>query len=164
MHGPPLKRWSSGVPPGRFGRVGIVESPPAIGVKEEIKITFDKVGWRALEERAAEERLGLDELVALALSYFESELSSGRAATAVPRFRRTPARGESRTLTIEIDEGCKRRVEQEAERLGVALERVYEHSALLLLADLDAGRVAEQVVRRARSGAGSPRSGRGTSA
>jgi hypothetical protein len=132
-------------------------------VKEDIKITFDEFGWRALEERAAEEGVGLDELVALALSYLESELPNDRAATDVPRFRRAP-RGETRTLTIEIDEDVMGRLEEEGERRGVALERVCEHAALFLLADLDAGRVAEQVIQRARSGTGPPRFGPGTSA
>ena len=50
-----------------------------------MKITFNEFGWRALEERAAEEGAGLDEMVSLALSYYESELSSGRVATDIPR-------------------------------------------------------------------------------
>jgi len=140
-----------------------VESRPSIGVKEEIKITFDEFGWRALNERAVEEGASLAELVSLALSYYESELSSPRAATDVPRFRQAP-RGEARSLTIEIDEEVMRRIAEEGERRGVAVERVYEHAALLFLADLDAGRVAQQVIRRARSGAGPPRFGPGTSA
>jgi hypothetical protein len=133
-----------------------------VDVKEEIKITFDEFGWRALSERAVEEGASLDELVSLALSYYESELSSARAATDVPRFRQAP-RGEARSLTIEIDEDVMRRIAEEGERRGVGLERVCEHAALLFLADLDAGRVAQQVIRRARSGAGPPRFGPGTS-
>ena len=128
-----------------------------------MKITFDEFGWRALNERAVEEGASLDELVSLALSYYESELSSARVATDVPRFRQAP-RGEARSLTIEIDEDVMRRIAEEGERRGVALERVCEHAALLFLADLDAGRVAQQVIRRARSGAGPPRFGPGTSA
>jgi hypothetical protein len=125
-------------------------------VKDEIKITFDEFGWHALQERAADDGTSLDELVSLAISYYESELSSGRAAIEVPRFRRT-TRGEARNVTIEADAEVMRRIEDEAERRGVALERICEHAALLFLADLDSGRVAEQVIQRARSGAGPPR-------
>jgi hypothetical protein len=146
-----------------FPSAGSVESRPSIDVKEEIKITFDEFGWRALNERAVEEGASLDELVSLALSYYESELSSARVATDVPRFRQAP-RGEARSLTIEIDEDVMRRIAEEGERRGVALERVCEHAALLFLADLDAGKVAQQVIRRARSRAGPPRFGPGTSA
>lgn len=144
-----LVQWC---PSRRFRRAAPVESPPATGVKEEIKITFDDFGWQALEERAAEEGVGLEELLSLALRHYDSELPNGRAATVVPRFRQAPANGETRAIALEIDDGTVRRLEQEAERRGVALERIYEHAALLFLADLDAGRVAEQVVRRARSG------------
>jgi len=128
-----------------------------------MKITFDEFGWRSLEERAAEEGTSLDEFLSLALSYYESELSSGRAAIEVPRFRQTPG-GEARTVTVEIDGEVMRRVEDEGERRGVAVERVCEYAALFFLADLDAGRVAEQVIQRARSGAGPPRFRPGPSA
>ena len=43
------------------------------------------------------------------------------------------------------------RLEQEAERQGLPLARLCEHAALLYLADLDAGRLAERIVRRAGS-------------
>jgi hypothetical protein len=125
-------------------------------MNEEIAITFDDFGWEALEERAAEQRVSLEELISLALGYYDSELPSGRAAAIVPRFRRGPAKGETRTLTLRLEEGTMPRLECEAERRGVAFERVCEHAALLFLADLDSGKVAEEVVRRARS-----RSGRG---
>jgi hypothetical protein len=132
-------------------------------VKLEIPITFDEFGWRALEERASADRLELEQFVALACSYYESELAAERAATVVPRFRRPPADGETRTLELELDDPCLPRLEREAERLGIALERVCEHAVLLFLADLDAGRVAERIVRRARPAGTSPRSGGETS-
>jgi|SRR5215470_12659569 len=118
-----------------------------------MKITFDEFGWSALEERAAEERLGLEGLVSLALTYYESELSSGRAAIEVPRFRRRPNGGETRDMAISIDQASMRRLREEAERRGVSLERLCEHACMLLLADLDSGQVAERVIERARFGA-----------
>jgi hypothetical protein len=130
-------------------------------MKEEIAITFDDFGWQALEERAAEQRISLEELLSLALGYYDSELPSGRAATGVPRFRRTPANGETRTLALEVEGGTMPRLEREAERRGVALEQVCEHAALFFLADLDSGKVAEEVVRRARSKPGPGPSGSG---
>ena len=145
------------MPPG-----GTIESLRLTRVTEEIKITFDEFGWSALEERSADERLGLEEIIALALTYYESELSSGRAAIDVPRFRRLPAQGRTRTVTIEIDQRSMRRLQQEAERRGVPFERLCEHASLFLLADMDSGMVAERVIERARSGTSSnrPRSDR----
>jgi len=122
-----------------------------VTVKLEISLTFDEFGWRALEEQATLEGIELEQFVALACSYYESELAAERAAAAVPRFRRRSVDGETRALELELGDGCLRGLEQEAERQGVALQRLYEHAALLYLADIDAGRVAERIVRRARS-------------
>jgi hypothetical protein len=126
---------------------------------EEIKITLDDFGWHALEERAADQKVSLEELMSLALTYYDSELPSGRAATAVPRFRQVHAGGETRTLILELEDGTLPRLRREADRRGVPVERVCEHAALLFLADLDSGKVAEEVVRRARSKPGRGRPG-----
>jgi hypothetical protein len=118
-------------------------------VKLEILLTFDEFGWRALEQQANSEGLELELFVAVACSYYESELAAERPAAAVPGFRRRPVDGETRALELELGDGCLRRLQQEAERQEVALERLYEHAALLYLADIDAGRVADRIVRRA---------------
>lgn len=118
----------------------------------EMPITFDQFGWSALEEEADNARLELDQLVALACGYYESELAADRAATLMPRLGQPPAervKRETRTLTLELGEKCLKHLEEEAERLGLPIERLCEHAALLYLADVDAGRVAERIARRA---------------
>lgn len=117
----------------------------------EIELTFDAFGWRALEDQARADGVALTHLVSLSCSYHESQLADDRVATSVPRFRPRPVNGETRTLSLELDEGSLQGIQQEAERQGVSLERLCEHAALLYLADLDAGRVAERVARRAGS-------------
>ncbi len=114
----------------------------------EIPITFDEFGWSALEDRARDERLSLDELVAQAVTYYERELDEERQATRVPRFSPPAIGRETRRLTIELVDGTMRGLEREAERQGVALERLIGHAALLYLADVEAGRVAERIYRR----------------
>ncbi len=116
-----------------------------------ISITLDEFGWSALEDHARGEGLELDRLVALACSYYESELAAGRMATRVPRFGRPATERESRALVLELDARSLERLEQEAERQGLGLERVVEHAAIFYLADLDAGRVAERIIRHAGS-------------
>ena len=121
-------------------------------VRLEIPITFDEFGWSALEDHARAERLELDRLVALACSYYESELSADRTATVPPRFGEPAVERETRTtrtLVLELGAESLRRLEQEAERQGLPLARLCEHAALLYLADLDSGRLAERVVKRA---------------
>jgi hypothetical protein len=116
-------------------------------VELDIPITFDEFGWSALEDQAHAERLGVDRLVAQACSYYGSELAAGRTATRVPRFGQPPVERETRPLALELGAGCLRRLEQEAERQGLGLERLCEHAAMLYLADLDAGRVAERIIQ-----------------
>lgn len=118
-------------------------------VQLEIPITFDEFGWSELEDHARAERLELDRLVALACSYYDSELTAERAATVVPRFGQGAAERATRTnrtLVLELGAECLQRLKQEAERQGLALERLCEHAALLYLADLDAGRLSERIV------------------
>ncbi len=118
-------------------------------IQVETPITFDRFGWDGLEQQARAERLDLAQLVAQACTYYESELEGERPATTAPRFRPPPLGRETRTLTIELSAGCLQRLEQEAERQRLALERLLEHAALLYLADLEAGRIAERIVERA---------------
>jgi hypothetical protein len=114
----------------------------------EIELTFDEFGWQALEERASADRLALPQLVSLSCGYLESQLADERVASSVPRFRRRAAPGEMRVLSLELENGILQRLQQEAERQGISLESLCEHAALLYLADLDAGKVAERIARR----------------
>ena len=116
-----------------------------------MSITLDEFGWSALEDHARAEGLELDRLIALACGYYESELADGRTATRVPRFGKPVTERESRALVIELDARTLKRLEQEAERQGLGRERLVEHAAIFYLADLDAGRVAERIIRRADS-------------
>ncbi|HEY6639020.1 MAG TPA: hypothetical protein VIZ61_15180 [Solirubrobacterales bacterium] len=117
----------------------------------EVSITFDEFGWSVLEDHARAENLSLDRLLALACGYYESELASGRTASRVPRFGQPVSERESRTFLLELDKQTVKRLEEEAERQELGLERLIEHAAIFFLADLDAGRVAERIIRLADS-------------
>jgi hypothetical protein len=58
---------------------------------------------------------------------------------------------ENRVVVLDLDGMTVKGLEQEAERQGLGLERLIEHAAIFFLADLDAGRVAERVIRLADS-------------
>lgn len=123
-----------------------------MSVKLEIPLTFSEFGWLALEERARSEGFELERLLALACSHYAAELAGGRAATIVPRLGQPPVERDTRgtrTLALELGAKCLRRLEQEAERQGVALERLCEHAGLLYLADLDADRAGRGIIPRA---------------
>jgi len=52
-------------------------------------------------------------------------------------------------VTIELDDFGWRSLSEEAERQGVDLEALIEHAAMYYLADVDSGRAAVQIFRRA---------------
>jgi hypothetical protein len=115
-------------------------------IELEIQLTFSEFGWSALEERARSAEVGPERILELACDHYEAELAGGRAATVVPRLGEAPVEREtraSRSLVLELNAACARRLEREAGRQGVSLERLYEHAALLYLADLDADRSAK---------------------
>jgi hypothetical protein len=120
-------------------------------VNLEASIRFDDFGWSQLEDLATTEGVGLDRLLALACTYYVSELSSGRTATRAPRFGQPVTERENRVVVLDLDGMTVKGLEQEAERQGLGLERLIEHAAIFFLADLDAGRVAERVIRLADS-------------
>lgn len=121
------------------------------GVKREASIRFDEFGWSQLEDQARAEGVGVDRLLSLACIYYGSELSTGRTATRAPRFGQPATERESRTFVLELDEQTVKRLEEEAERQDLGIERLIEHAAIFFLAELDAGRVAERIIRLADS-------------
>lgn len=123
-------------------------------MRHELTLTFDEFGWQSLE--AEVRRDGgetLDDLLSCAVAYLDAELPAGRAATHVPRFK-PHSQGVERKVHPELSRDRWERLEREAERQGVALERLLEHAALLYLADIDSGRVAERILDRAEDAGG----------
>jgi hypothetical protein len=53
------------------------------------------------------------------------------------------------SVTIELDDFGWERLRREAQRQSIPLEHLLEHAAMYYLADLDSGRAAVQVFRRA---------------
>lgn len=113
-----------------------------------VTLAFDRFGWSELERQAATERVTAGDLVARAAAHLATELERSRQATTVPRLPLEADR-EARSLTLELREETARDLRLEAERQGLALERLLEHAALLYLADLDAGIVAARIAERA---------------
>ena len=113
----------------------------------EISLAFNDFGWCTLQDQAHADGLELDQLIDLACSYYESQLGSDRTAMRVPRFERSAGGRENRVLQLEIGAETRRLLAQVAFRQGVALVRLLAHAAMFYLADLDTGRVTEQIVR-----------------
>jgi hypothetical protein len=113
----------------------------------EISLTFDEFGWSTLDDHVRAEGLELDQLLALACSYYASELGGERMALRVPRFEEGAER-ETRTFVLELSSEAVEQLEGEAKRQEIRLDRLFEHAAMLYIADLDAGRVAKRITER----------------
>jgi hypothetical protein len=78
--------------------------------------------------------------------YFLAERGRGRSALKVPRFAREASGAEQVELAVALEEADWRALEDEAAKQRVALERLLVHAVLLLIADLDSGRVAVRIM------------------
>jgi hypothetical protein len=120
-------------------------------VKHALTLRFDEFGWESLESEARRDSETLDELLSRAAAYFEAEQATRRAAMLAPGFK-PGGRGVPREVRLEVNRDCWLGLQGEAGRQGVALERLLEHAALLYLADVDSGRVANRVLGCAGDG------------
>jgi hypothetical protein len=118
-------------------------------MRRSLKLALDEFGRATLEGEAARHSVSPGELVGQAIDYYLSDRDSGRAALRVPRFGRTRATTE---LEVEVDVDARTwdEAETEAERQQVSLERLLEHAALYLVADIDSGAVATRLASDAR--------------
>jgi len=114
----------------------------------KLTLALDEFGRTSLEAQARALDVPPAAIVSQAALYLLAELGSERAATKVPRFARgaQPTGAEELELTVVLDPSDWRALEREAERQQVSLERLLVHAALLLLADLDSGRVAMRIL------------------
>jgi hypothetical protein len=98
-------------------------------------------GSEAIEEHARRYRLSVEAVLGRAAEHYLAEGGSERTSRRLPRFRREPAAAAA-PVEIDLEPEVWHALQEEAERQGVPVERVLEHAALLLVADLDAGRAA----------------------
>lgn len=111
-------------------------------------LRFDEFAWGTLEAAALRDGETLEALVTRAVLYYEAELPATRIAMSAPRFK-PPDHGSPRDIALRVPFAPRRRLEAEAARQDVPLEQLYEHAALMYLADIDAGRVADRVLEGA---------------
>jgi hypothetical protein len=113
-------------------------------MRRSLKLALDEFGRATLEGEAARYSVSPGELVGNAVEYFLADRDSGRPALRVPRFARNASAPE---LEVDVDLGDRTwdEAESEATRQGVPLERLLEHAAMYLVADLDSGEVAGRI-------------------
>jgi hypothetical protein len=113
----------------------------------QLTLALDEFGQTSLEAQADALELPPAGLVRQAALYLLAERGSGRPAVKIPRFAREQSNEAAHVeLALELDEADWRALEHEAEEQHVALERLLVHATLLLLADLDSGRIAVRIL------------------
>jgi hypothetical protein len=101
---------------------------------------------RDCAQRCAQQHgLSLPDLLALAAGYYLDEAGSSRPALAPPRGLRLAAHREASEYELELPAAQWAALESLAGERGMELGALLEHAVLLLVADLDSGRVAARV-------------------
>ena len=113
-------------------------------MRRSLKLALDEFGRATLEGEAARYSVSPGELVGNAVKYYLSDLDSGRPALKVPRFARA-ASSPDLEVEVNIDDSAWDQAEAEASRQRIPLERLLEHAAMYLIADLDSGEVAARI-------------------
>ena len=113
-------------------------------MRRSLKLALDEFASATLEGEAARYSVSPGELVGNAVKYYLSDLDSGRPALKVPRFARAASSPEL-DVEVNIDDSAWDQAEAAAARQRVSIERLLEHAAMYLIADLDSGEVAARI-------------------
>lgn len=112
-----------------------------------ITLALDDFGRSSLEAQARALGVPPGGILRQAALYYLAERASDRMSRRVPRFaREQPPEAARLELKVTLDEPDWLALEDEAREQHVSLERLLVHALLLLLADLDSGRVAVRIL------------------
>jgi hypothetical protein len=133
---------------GNAGRSQEEDETPPVSTSTSRKMTlpFDEFGETTLASQAEALDVPRAGIVKQAALYFLAERFSDRLARRIPFFAREEAGEEGIDLTLEFDQEDWDALQQESDDQQTSLERLLVHATLLLLADLDSGRVAIRIL------------------
>jgi hypothetical protein len=118
-------------------------------VGRRVTLTLGDFAAEVLHEQASANALSPEEFVDRAAHYYMSERSTGRPARKVPAFLKPSSGGRDAGFQFELEKASWDELEAAAESEETSVERLLEHAVLLLIADLDSGRVATRFVEPA---------------
>ena len=123
-------------------------------MRRSLELALTDFSRSSLEQAARRQGVSVSTLVARAALYYLVERESDRVAARVPRLSREPPaerRDGLLRVTIELRTAAWRDLDRASESEGVSVERLLEHAALLLLADLESGRAAARLLESAEA-------------
>jgi hypothetical protein len=120
-------------------------------VRQELALEMRSFGRETLSDSARRQNVKTDTLVHQAILYYLSQRDVDRISVRVPDFVRSQqepeANGDSQMLvTVDLEEAEWAALAEAARAERVTLERLVKHAVLLLLADLDQGRVTARIL------------------
>jgi hypothetical protein len=124
-------------------------------MNRELTLKLGEFSRAALEAQAHRQGLAVATLLARSAQYYLLERASDRLSARVPSVVDGDAQAEHGLplgVTIELDDGHWHELDSAAAREGISVERLFEHAALLFLADLESGRVAARLLESAETG------------
>jgi hypothetical protein len=104
-------------------------------------LEFDEFGRTRLQELAMQHGLSMAALVGGAARHSLQRNDSRGATRRVPRLRSLVRSTGAMTVTLELGREDWLELDKEAQRQGESLERLIEHAAVHLVADLEAGKL-----------------------
>jgi hypothetical protein len=118
---------------------------------QELALEMGSFGRETLSVSARRQNVKADTLVHQAILYYLSQRDVDRISARVPDFVRSQqepeANGGSHMLvTVDLEEAEWTALAEAARAERVSLERLVKHAVLLLLADLDQGRVTARIL------------------
>jgi hypothetical protein len=111
-----------------------------------VTLTLSDFAAEVLREQARAHALSPEEFVDRAARYYVTERSTGRPARKIPAFLEPSSDGREAGLQFDLDKAAWEDLEAVAKSEETSVERLLEHAVLLLIADLDSGRVATRFV------------------
>jgi hypothetical protein len=107
----------------------------------------------SLTAHAAASGLSIPDVLTTAAQYYLREPYSDRMSLRVPRFARAADDGRSGDLelALSLPESTFEELGNRAIVEGVSITRLLEHAALVYLADVDSGQLAERILERAEA-------------
>ena len=108
-----------------------------------LMLHVDEFALEALERNFAVQGGSTAAIVRTAVLYYLAERDSARQAWRYPRFARQDRPGGGRE--VEMDDETWAALDEEAGRQGVEPSQLAGHACLFFLADLDSGRLGEQL-------------------
>jgi hypothetical protein len=123
-------------------------------MRRSLELALTDFSRSSLEQVARRQAVSVSTLVARAALYYLVERESDRPAARVPRLSREPPaerKDDLLRVTIELRAAAWRDLDRATESEGLLVERLLEHAVLLLLADLESGRVAARLLESAEA-------------